>query len=501
MPLPESRTWKALVLSSGQFCVTCSSIVLAAVLARLFSKQDYAAYQQTLLTYNVIAPLLALGLPNALYYFVPRDKNKARSILSGNLLLLVVIGGVFAAVMWCGGSSLLARRFNNPAVRDLLLIYSPYAMLALPVSTVTACLLSCGRTNTSAVFNVSARLLTLVCAIGLVLIWRVPRAAIAGTVAAEFLIFMAALFLMYKVAPGDSWRPRLADIWDQMRFSVPLGLATAIGVLSRSVDKVVVSSMCSPEQFAVYVNGAIDMPLIGILTGSISAVLLPEIVELYSKGNPAAGLVLWGRAAVKCAIILLPAMCFLFIMAPEVMRVLFSSEYAASATPFRLYLLLVPIRVVAWGPMLMAAGRSSWILSRTVVSLGLNVILSIFLVRYMGYLGAVVGSICELDLWTVPFYMVSISKLYGCRALRVLPLRELLLVMALSLSASLVFFMKPHLPLHNDIIRIAVFGVLYASAYIVLILFLGMVTRGGASTTASICEKVPFLRRLRRVSM
>ena len=99
-----------------------------------------------------------------------------------------------------------------------------------------------------------------------------------------------------------------------MRFSVPLGLASMVGLMSRSVDKVIVSSMCSPEEFAVYVNGAVDIPLIGILTGSINVVLLPEIVQLYSEGKAEAALSLWRRAAVKCSRILLPSTCFLFAM-------------------------------------------------------------------------------------------------------------------------------------------------------------------------------------------
>ena len=490
MRLTASRTWKAAVLSSGQFLATLNSVILAAILARLFSRQDYAAYHQTLLTYNVAAPLLALGLPNALYYFIPRDKGRARSILTGNLLLLILTGGVFAAALWCGGNGLLAQRFKNPAVRDLLLMYSPYAMLALPVGAVNACLLSCGRTNTSAVFHVLARTLTLVCVVGLVLVWRIPHAAIAGTVVAELAVFLVALLLMYRVAPGQEWRPDVANLWEQMRFSIPLGLASMVGLMSRSVDKVIVSSMCSPEEFAVYVNGAVDIPLIGILTGSINVVLLPEIVQLYSEGKAEAALSLWRRAAVKCSRILLPSTCFLFAMAPEVMRVLFSTAYEASATPFRLYLLLVPIRVVAWGPMLMAAGKSSWILWRTATSLVLNIVLSVVLVHHMGYLGAIIGSICELYLWSVPFYSASISKLYGCHVLKVLPLRELLLILTLSLFASLVFFLRPYLPFHGDIVRIVVFGVLYAAAYVALILFSGTILRGSSLTVAGICEKV-----------
>ncbi len=496
MSWPSTRSWRVVILSSGQALVSLGGVVLAAVLARLFSKTDYATYQQTLLSYRVIAPLLALGLPNALYYFIPRERTNARSILSGNLLLLIAMGGLFAVAMWCGGNTLLARRFHNPAISALLLIYSPYAILALPGSAASTSLLSCGRAGTAAIFSVVTRALVLICVISFVLMRPTPGAAISGTVIAELLVFLMALPLMYGTAPGGSWRPQIVNMWDQMRFAVPLGVATMIGVLSRSVDKVVVSSMCSTEQFAVYVNGAIDIPLLGILTGSVTSVLMPEIVELYSKGDYQKALMLWQRAAVKCSIILLPAMCFLFVMAPEVMRLLFSAEYTASATPFRMYLLLVPIRIVAWGPMLMAAGKSSWILSRTAISLAVNLVLSIVLVRYLGYIGAIVGSICELYLWAIPFYAVAISKLYGCPIRRVLPLGTLSLVLLLSLAACLVFLALPYLHLGGDLVTVVAFGALYACLYIVLVTMTGLVSPAKIWASLGFHGKDGVLRRL-----
>ena len=155
-------------------------------------------------------PLAGPRIAKCPLLFHTTRQGRARSILTGNLLLLILTGGVFAAAPWCGGNGLLAQRFKNPAVRDLLLMYSPYAMLALPVGAVNACLLSCGRTNTSAVFHVLTRTLTLVCVVGLVLVWRIPHAAIAGTVVAELAVFLVALLLMYRVARGRNggrmWR-------------------------------------------------------------------------------------------------------------------------------------------------------------------------------------------------------------------------------------------------------------------------------------------------------
>jgi O-antigen/teichoic acid export membrane protein len=444
------------------------------------------------LTYRVAAPLLALGLPNALYYFVPRERSRARSILSGNLLLLTFTGAIFAGGMLLGGNEIIAKRFGNPALRELLRIYSPYAMLALPVSAAGTCLLSCGRTNACALFNVSARVLMLMCVVSSVAIWPCPHAAVSGTVVAELLALVIAVLLMYRTVPGDDWRPQVVNMRNQVRFAVPLGLAGMIGVISRSIDKVVVSSMCAPEQFAVYVNGAIDIPLIGVVTGSITAVLMPEIVELYSKGDSQAALNLWRRAAAKCSIILLPAMCFLFFMAPVIMRVLFSAQYTASSVPFRMYLLLVPIRIAAWGPMLMAAGKSSWILSRTIISLLINLVLSVIFVYFFGYIGAVLGSICELYLWAIPFHTFAISRLYGCPLRSVLPLRRVSCVMLLSVTACLVFLARPYLPFRGDLVTLIIFFALYTCSYGALTVATGVIR------PASLCASLGFRQNGRR---
>ena len=87
-----------------------------------------------------------------------------------------------------------------------------------------------------------------------------------------------------------------------------------------------------------------EVPLIGIVTGSVTAVLLPDITRLFQEGRKAEALAIWQRSAMKTSLILIPAMWLLFFLAPEVMTVLFSSKYAESALPFR------PVPVPPAGP-------------------------------------------------------------------------------------------------------------------------------------------------------
>ena len=71
-----SRILKTAYLSGSQVVTTLSTLIIAAVLSRVLeSKADYGTYQQTLLVYTFLAPLLALGLPAASFYFCSKSEQ------------------------------------------------------------------------------------------------------------------------------------------------------------------------------------------------------------------------------------------------------------------------------------------------------------------------------------------------------------------------------------------------------------------------------------------
>ncbi len=433
----QSRTFKAATLGSGQFLAQFVLLITAAVLSRVLAKTDYAAYRQTLLVYTFLSPLLALGFPQALNYFLPRDKTHARSILSGNLLILMSTGLLFFIFLWSGGNRFLAKAFDNPDLSELLLIYSPYALLALPVLSMSACLVSYDRVKMLAVYNVLSKSVFLILVVGLTLIWRTPEAAVYGAVIAALIVFPPSMFLMYRVIDRGDWRFSWIDLREQIKYSVPLGLSMMIGIIAINLDKVIVSSTSSPDQFAIYVNGAIEVPLVGIITGSVMAILLPEFSALYKEKNTEKIVYLWHGAMVKCALIIFPVMIFLLITAPEVMRVIFSAKYSESAVPFRIYLLLLPVRITQFGAILMAAGKSRLILLRSSIGLFINLVLSVILVKLIGYIGAAIGTVASIYLWSTPFNLKCVKQVMKESFKRYFPYGDLFKILACSLIAAM----------------------------------------------------------------
>ena len=95
---------------------TVVALVSGMVLARVLSKADLATYRQTMLAYDVVLPLLSLGLASGIYYFLPTEKNRRRGVVLEGLLLMAGMGLLYAIFIAAGGNHLLAKRFSNPAI-------------------------------------------------------------------------------------------------------------------------------------------------------------------------------------------------------------------------------------------------------------------------------------------------------------------------------------------------------------------------------------------------
>lgn len=438
---PASRKVKVLALSIGQSAAAGMMLVTAMVLSRLLDKEGYATYRQTLLAFVFLMPFLSLGLDKSIYYFLPTSPRRPRGVVLDNLIVLLLSGAAFSLFLALGGNRFLAEQFDNPALRYTLLFMIPYALFQLPVSLLSSVLVVRERVKLLSLYIIISQLLIGLAIIVPTLTWPEAVTAVIGRVAMTVLTGAAAILLMIRYSgSGESWKPSLRGMAGSVRFGLPLGLATMTGMLSLKLDKFIVSAMCTPEEFAIYVNGAVELPIIGVITGSMASVLLADMRKMIVAGNNKQALELFGRAAQKGAMFLLPVACFLMVAATPFVQTLFSEKYTASATPFRIYLLLLPARIVYWSPLLYATGRTKGVLLRTTIHMGLNAGVSLVLIQYMGYLGAATGSVLATYLWSIPFNNYILSKEFKTNVIRHLPWRYsgmLLLRLAIPTSAVL----------------------------------------------------------------
>lgn len=460
-PIPKrhaSRTEKVLTLSLGSGLTMLASLASSMVAARVLSKHDLATIRQTFLAYDFVSPLLMLGLPNAVYYFLPREKGSKRGVILDNMVLLIAGGVIFSLFIALGGHQLLAMRFDNPDLRHTLKWLIPYPLIVMPIAGLSAVLVCADRTKALTIYNVISSFCLALGSLLAVVTTRSYAAPILVRVIIPALFLPLGIWLMFTAVLGPVRAPWLCSMREMIHYSVPLGLGSLLGSITLQMDSVIVASMSTPENFAVYINGAMELPLIGIITGSITTIIFAEMAELCSTGDMEAALQLFHKASIKSATFLFPTMCFLLVTAVPFITFMYSEKYHESVWPFFIYLFILPVRIVAYGAALMALGMTKVILTRSVFELIINALLCFTLVKIMGYLGAAIATLLTLYLWTIPFNLSKIKEGFGITWRESLPFWRLTKLLGLCVMC------MPLAALGTYAISITAFGKLAISA-------------------------------------
>ncbi len=381
-------------------------LLTSIVLVRYLSQHEYGTYRQIMLFTVLLPAWLALGLPQSLSYFIPRTSapKEKKQLALQIFLCLTAVGGLGSIVIYSLQDQVV-RAFANPSLIPLVWICSLYVLLIVPSKCAQATLVSLGRSNFASVLELTT-------SVGSFLFVIVPLFLGFGLQA--FLLSLLVFYVLKFALVGfilmtlEGGLPKLLDrekLTAQMRYSLPLWLAIFVGGLRSSVDKFLVVFLYRTEEFAIYSRGAFELPLIGIVPFALSNLLAPRYAESYQRGDIAGVLGLWREAARKVAQLFFPLFVFCFIFAEPIITLLFTSQYAGSVEIFRIYLCLLPFRLVSYKAILLATGVTKPVLTATTISFVASVVLGMVLQTALGFrgpaLGYVLGEICGLGhlLW------------------------------------------------------------------------------------------------------
>ena len=310
----------------------------------------------------------------------------------------------------------------------------------------STCMMSTDRVTTLVRFQISAQLVLITMIACVALYFGTPKATITGYALWASVSVIIAWFFMFRATRGGSQnRPNWSGMKVQLAYGVPLGLASMFGSLSIQIDKFMVSLMCSKEEFVIYVTGALELPIIGIVTVAMNAVILPELAKFYKAGRLDAIISLWQSAMNKAILILAPAMFAVLILGSEMMSFLFSPTYEAASEPLRIYALSLPVRAAVYSSVLMATNRTRWVTLSAIIGLLANATLNMIFVRWLGPSGGAWASVMTTYL-VVLFMLFPMCNALGCTLRQLIAWRHLgRVTLASGLPAGLLFFIKPPL--------------------------------------------------------
>jgi O-antigen/teichoic acid export membrane protein len=405
-------TSRVALVAAGRLAVPAAALATNMILARVLAREALGRLQEVSVHLQIVLNIATVVIQTTLYNFLPRvAPAQRRSFLRRNAGAVIVAAAIVSGTVYLGAEPIawwVGEAANTPLVRAaaVALFVSIVATLADPIFIVHE------RGDLSAATTVLGAAVQVGCVAALVrddgrliyFFWAIAVGQVLRLV-------WGGTFARCHLPRGEE-EPAPSEIFAQeLAFMGPVALTAALDTVSSNLDRVLVARLFDPAAMAAYTLGAVELPFIGVLMGAVTAVLLPNLAEKLARGEFGQVRETWARAVRKGAVILFGLFWLFLWIAEEFMTLLFSSRYTESATYFRVYLLLLPMRAIAFMPILYALGKATTVLVGAAGDLVLNLALSLVFIKVLGLdvAGAAWGTVAATILQSV-FYLAAVRS-------------------------------------------------------------------------------------------
>lgn len=403
---------RSLLIIFSQGMTQFATILLGIILVRIISKETLGTYRQLKMIYVSLVCIMSLQLDNSLYYFIPKlGISRRKTILTHTLGITFIFSALIALVIFMFRGT-ISTLINNPRLYYLLGIYSIFPFVERVVNLLPAYFISLDRTFRASAYTLVATVGRVVLVTALFATGYNLTTVVWATVVFTGIIAAVGIIDMFRfVTEGVLFDFLLLK--EQLSYCWPL-LATAVcGTINVQFDKFLISYFFDVSQYAVYTCGAIQLPIINLITTSVAVAIMPTLVVMVSMGRKKDALLVWQESARKCSLIILPCFVLFLLIGVDVILLLYREPYINAAWPFYIYLFLMPLRIVIHASLIRAVGKTGCIAIGSVIVLVVNIVLSTTL-AYLGrggiltFIGPAIGTI--IAEWCSWMYLLSCQK-------------------------------------------------------------------------------------------
>lgn len=454
---------RASPLMLARILVAACGFFVPLALARWLLPAAYGTFKQAWLLSSTLYAVLPVGITQSLLFFLPRERANSTAyvshVLAANWLAALVSG---AALLFFGDT--IAVLFHNPELSRLMPLVAAICAFRLAGQSWDFVYLGSGRVKTAAAIRAAYEIFqtaSLLVAVALTRSLSGVLLALAFAAALRAVLCTVDLIRHFGLCFD---RARLAQ---QLRYALPFGGAFALLIPQQQFHLYAVSAFVPASLFAIYSVGCMQLPVVDMLYTPVSDMLQLGIAEQDAKGRPEAAVQLFRAAVSQLSLVFIPASVVLTVVAPDLLRLLFTDRYAAAVPLFRVSLLFVPMSALPLDAVMRATAQSRFMLVVASVKLLLTVIFVEVGLRSVGIPGALLGwllaeEICRaLMLWRT-------AHVLRTSIVRLLPVRRITLCAFAAMAGSVVSLALLQLAV-STATRLAGAGTLFLIAYLAVL--------------------------------
>lgn len=320
------------------------AFLLPLLVVRFLTQEKVGVYRQVFLIITNAVSILPLGFSMSAFYFLSREPEKRASAVLNILLFNFVTGGAACLALFLF-PQLLGNLFNNAEMTSLAPLIGVVIWLWIFSTFLETIAVANRESRASTIFIILAQLTKTSLMAGAVVLFATIEAFLYAAMIQAAL--QTAVLLIYL----NSRFPRFWTSFDfkffreQMFYALPFGLAGLLWTLQTDIHNYFVGYRFSAAEFAVYAYGCFQLPLIAMVSESVTSVLIPRMSELQVRGDKREMIRLTARAMQKLSFFFFPLYVFLFITSQTFITTLFTEKFAASVPIFLINLTLLPFDI------------------------------------------------------------------------------------------------------------------------------------------------------------
>ncbi|MHB9109758.1 MAG: lipopolysaccharide biosynthesis protein [Armatimonadota bacterium] len=411
-------TGQAVIIGFGRLLNTAAASATLMVLARVLpDRESYGAICQLLMLYMILSQIFTAGIPQSIYYFLPRYENGERKGFMAQAMAILMGSGLVLGAGLFFGAELIGALLHSPLLPPLLRIFALYPFFMLPTVCVESAMLHYERPTAVVAFNMIAR-------VGMFCSLVVPSLLTAhltdvsvrltiimwSWVGMAGVVWLLAMVMIFSTVKGLSFTWRREMLREEWAFSMPLAVGNLLLLSGVYLDRFLISNLYGTDAFSIYNNATIVILTLGMVGNASSVVLTSEFSKRTSKGDYDSFLKIWNAAMMKAAVVLFAAMGFLAFWAHDTMSLLFSSRFAASGDILLIYVWSIPALLVIMQSLFVSMGATRMMLTITLVGLFLQVACVFGFYYLFGFYGIAVGAVVARFLGVIFGLHVFVKK-------------------------------------------------------------------------------------------
>jgi O-antigen/teichoic acid export membrane protein len=449
-------------------------IVMPMILVRMLTHSDYGTYQQMVLISTTAVALLTFGLPTSVFYFNSHAGRQGLPALIVQTSVMLLIGGAIGSAAIYLGAAPLARLMNNPGMAPLLALFGLSVGLVIASEHSMSFLIAQNRYTLAVAFELGEALIRLILLLTpLWLGWGFPGLVIFIVIYSiiRFAVRTAYLFLRSGVSfsgLGGRW-----FVGEQLNYSAPIAMMALVVMMGSTFNRGILAASFTPADYAVYAVGNVVLPFATIFQSAVANVLRAEMPALVRDGQLAEVVRIVRESTRKLSIIVLPSFVFLLAHSYQFITVLFTTSYARSVNVFRICIWELPLDMLILSAIPQICGKTRANMYINFAATAFLIVSSFGLVRGIGFYGAPLAGILT-QYFTVALFVIVVLRLLHTTLWRLMPVAQILRVLAVSGVAALVSWLPP--AVGTRLVDLIIAGLVYGIVFLVLAGPAGVVT-------------------------